>query len=197
MSTDKREVRVSRAPASSTARTAQAVSHSSRLTAWGIATVEAIMGYEWLLSALNKLLNARYVADFPRMLQQMASPENPNGWWDTFIHQQVLPSAPRWAILVEIGELGVALGFFAGALLWASGRFPDEGWTRWLNISIIVAIAAGVLMTVNYYLMAGHTLPWLNLADPFDEGLSLDGVLTGIGVGLFVLHVRAWWADHR
>lgn len=172
--------------------------HSSlRLAAWSIAVIEVMLGYEWLLSALNKLFSPVYVAHFSGMLQQMALPGNPNGWWVAFIQSQVLPSARLWARLIEVGELGVALGFFAGALLWISGRFPDARWTRWLNVGIIVALVGSVLMSVNYYLMMGNTLPWLNPADPFDEGLSLDGLLTGIGTSLFILHVLTWWTYHR
>lgn len=166
------------------------------LTAWGIAIIEAILGYEWLLSALNKLSSQDYVRDFSPMLQQMALPGNPNGWWVALIQRLVLPAAPQWAQLVVVGELGVAFGCFTGAVLWASGRFPKARWTRWLNCTVLVALAGGVFLTLNYDWMAGAAFPWVNPTDPFDEGVSLDSILTGIGVSLLLLHLLTWWTAH-
>jgi hypothetical protein len=40
-------------------------------------------------------------------------------------------------------------------------------------------------------------LPGLNPADPFDEGLSLDGVLTAIGLSLLVIHLLAWRTEDQ
>jgi len=167
------------------------------LAAWGIALVEAILGYEWLLSALNKLMSPSYVRDFSPMLQQMALPGNPHSWWVTFVQHVVLPAAPQWARLVEVGEWGVALGCFTGAVLWASGRFPSASWTRWLNLGVLLALAGGVLLTLNYGWMAGTGFPWINPTDPYDEGVSLDTILTGIGLGLFLLHLLTWWPASR
>lgn len=168
--------------------------HPTRsIAAWGLALVEIIIGYEWLLSALNKMLSPQYRPGFVDALQQMGGTNNPNGWWVSYVHQQVFPWAWQWATIIEVGELLVALGFFAGAILWVSKGFPSSHWAITLNIGVIVAIVGGVLMTASYYLMAGHTLPWLNPADPFDEGLSLDGLLTGIGLGLLLIHLIALW----
>jgi len=138
-----------------------------------------------------------YVRYFSPMLQQMALPGNPNDWWVSFIRHVVLPAAPQWARMVERGELGVAFGYFAGAVLWASGRFPRERWTRWLNASIICALAGGILLTLNYDWMAGAPFPWVNPSDPFDEGVNLDSILTAIGVSLLLLHLLTWWTAYR
>jgi hypothetical protein len=131
------------------------------------------------------------------MLLQMALPGNPHGWWTLFIEHAVLPAAPQWARLIEVGELGVALGCLGGALLWASGQFPQALWARWLNIGVLCALAAGVLMTLNYAWMNGTTFPWIQPSDPFDEGLSLDSLMTGIGISLFLLHLFTWWTPFR
>jgi hypothetical protein len=159
--------------------------------------IEVILGYEWLLSALNKLSSQDYVRSFSPMLQQMALPGNPNGWGVAFIRRVVLPAAPQWAQLIEVGEYAVAFGYFVGAALWASGRFPRARWTRWLNFGVLVALAGSVLLTLNYDWMAGAAFPWINPTDPFDEGIRLDSILTGIGVSLFLLHLFTWWKTHR
>lgn len=77
----------------------------------------------------------------------------------------------------------------AGAALWASGQFPAHRWTRRLNLGVLGALLGGAGMTANYYMMSGATLPGLNPANAFNEGLSIDGLLTLVAVGLGVIHV--------
>ena len=62
---------------------------------------------------------------------------------------------------------------------------------RAAELGAIAGLAGATLMTANYYLMAGKTLPWLNTGAPFDEGLSLDGLLTLITAGLLAAHLAA------
>ena len=49
-------------------------------------------------------------------------------------------------------------------------------------------------MTTNYHLLAGNTLPWLDPGAPFDEGLSVDGLLTLIALVLIPVQIAAMWA---
>jgi thiosulfate dehydrogenase [quinone] large subunit len=161
--------------------------------ALGVAVVEAVIGYEWLLSALDKILSPTFRSGLAKQVA-MNMQGNPNTWWVALARSFVLPHAQLCALLAEVGELLVALGLFAGALLWASGPFPTRRWGRRLNLGVIGALLGGALMTANYYLMAGNTLPGLNPGAPFDEGLSLDGVLTLIAVGLLAIHVLPLWS---
>lgn len=167
----------------------------ARAATWGVALVEALIGYEWLLSALNKMLSPTFRSGLTAQMM-MALHGNPNTWWVALTKRLVLPHAQLCAVLVEVGELLVALGFFAGAALWASGQFPTRRWTRRLNLGVLAALLGGALMTANYYLMAGDTLPGLNPGNPFNEGLSIDGLLTLVAVGLFVIHAAPLW-PHR
>src|SRR5207249_4293420 len=120
---------------------------------------------------------------------QLATQGNPNGWWVSLANTLMIPHALLCALLAQVGELLVALGFFAGAALWIGGWLPTARWARWLNGGVIVALIGGVTMTANYYLMAGNTLPGLNPSAPFNEGLSLDGVLTLLTAGLLPGHL--------
>lgn len=160
--------------------------------ALGLALVEAVIGYEWLLSALNKILSPSFSSGLVRQMA-MAMHGNPNTWWVALVKRLVLPQAHLFAALVEVGELFVALGFFAGALLWASGRFPATRWARRLNVAVLAALLGGALMTANYYVMSGATLPGLDPGNPFNEGLSIDGLLTFIALGLLVVHIAPLW----
>ncbi len=162
----------------------------------GLAIVEAAMGFEWLLSGLNKLLSPDFVISLAHQLQTSLQ-GNPNGWYVSLTKSLVLPHAQLFAALVEVGELLVGIGLFAGAALWVSGRFPAMRWARLLNLGVIVALVGGVLMSANYAVMGGDTLPGLNPGNPFNEGLSIDSLLTIIGLGLLVIHVLAAWAHSR
>lgn len=164
--------------------------------AWGLALVEALIGYEWLLSALNKILSPTFRPGLAGQLTA-AMHGNPNTWWIALMRRLVLPHAQFFGVLVEVGELFTALGFFAGAVLWASGRFPARRWTCWANWGVLAALAGGVLMTANYYVMSGATLPWLDPGNPFNEGLSIDGLLTVIALGLLAVHVAPLRAARR
>jgi hypothetical protein len=158
----------------------------------GLAFVEALLGYEWLLSAFDKIHSATFRSGLAQQLTT-ALQGNPNTWWVALVKSLVLPRVPFFAVLVEVSEICVALGFVAGAFLWASGRFPARRWARHLNVGVLAALAGSALLTANYYLMAGKTLPFLNPGDPFDEGLSLDGLLTLIALSLLVIHVAPVW----
>ncbi len=137
-----------------------------RAASWGVALVEALIGYTWLLSALNKMLNPGFRTGLAAQLT-MAMRGNPNTWWVALSTRLVLPHAQLCAVLVEVGELLVALGFFAGAALWASGQFPMRRWARRLNLGVLGALMGGALMTANYYVMSGATLPGLDPANAF------------------------------
>ena len=167
-----------------------------RAASWGVALVEALIGYTWLLSALDKILDPGFRAGLAAQLM-MAMRGNPNTWWVALANRLILPHAQLCAVLVEGGELLVALGFFTGAALWASGQFPARRWARRLNLGVLGALVGGAGMTANYYVMSGATLPGLNPADAFNEGLSIDGLLTLVAVGLCVIHLLPLVARRR
>lgn len=166
---------------------------TSRFSAWGLALVELAIGYEWLISGLNKVYSSTFRAGLAASILTSLQ-DNPNGWWVALMQRWVIPNASLWGTLVEGAELFVALGLFAGALLWISGCFPMARFARHLNVFVLIALLGGLVMTLNYYLLAGHPLAdlgRLNPGAPFDEGLSLDGLLTFIGVGLLLIHLMA------
>ena len=161
---------------------------------WGVALVEAVLGYLWLVSALNKLLNPRFRVGLARVLQGQLK-DNPNRWWAALVRSWVVPHAPTWAALVQIGELLVALGYVAGVVLWLSGQFPRERWARAVNWGVLLALVGGALLTANYYLMSGDTVPGLEPGKAFQEGLSIDGLATLLALALIAVHLpRPWGA---
>jgi hypothetical protein len=92
---------------------------------------------------------------------------------------------------VEAGELLVAGGMFVGAALWVSGRVAASRLSRFLNLAVIMAVLGSILMSANYAVMGGDMLPGINAANPFNESISIDSLLTIIGLGLLAVHVVA------
>ncbi|MGH2343882.1 MAG: hypothetical protein ACRDG4_01555 [Chloroflexota bacterium] len=168
----------------------QAVVVPATAAAWGVAVVEASIGYEWLLSGLNKVLSPNFVSGLAGTLRDSLQ-GNPNHWYASLAESLIIPHAPILALLAEGGEILVALGMFAGAALWLSCRVRESRWVKRLNLGVTVALLGGILMSVNYAVMGGDTLPGLNPGNPFNEGLSIDSLLVMIGVGLLLVHVAA------
>ncbi|HXT34969.1 MAG TPA: hypothetical protein VN837_05275 [Chloroflexota bacterium] len=164
--------------------------------AWGVAVVEAAIGYEWLVSGLNKVLSPDFSSGLAHQLQTSLQ-GNPNGWYVALANSLMIPHARLCALLAEGGEVLVGLGMFVGAALWISGTLQVSRWTRRLNLGVILALVGGVLMSANYAVLGGDTLPGINAANPFNEGLSIDSLLTIIGLGLLLVHVVAAWARGR
>ena len=157
----------------------------------GMAVIEALLAYEWLLSGLNKCLATDYLQGLSASLASM-TPGNPNSWYVAFLRHVAMPHCTIFGCLVLAGELLVAAALLIGAGLWlvrpeqlhrTSGRMLQAG--------VMVGLIGAVIMTANYYLMAGKTVPWLQPSDPYDEGLSLDGLLTLITAGLLAVHTLA------
>jgi thiosulfate dehydrogenase [quinone] large subunit len=154
---------------------------------WGLALIEAAIAYEWMVSALNKMLDPRFAAGLAPQLRQSLH-GNPNHWYSAILNNLVVPHARVYATLIEIGEFLVGLGFLVGAMLWLSRRLAASAWARPLTLAVMAAVAASALLTANYYLNGGETLPGLNPGNPYNEGLSIDGLLTLVALGLLVAY---------
>jgi uncharacterized membrane protein YphA (DoxX/SURF4 family) len=80
-----------------------------------LAAVQAIVGYEWLISGANKLL----LGTFPQQLGSTISDglkDNPNGWYVRFIQSFVLPHSVAVGYVIELCELGTGVALLMGAL---------------------------------------------------------------------------------
>jgi thiosulfate dehydrogenase [quinone] large subunit len=154
---------------------------------WGLALIETALAYEWLVSALNKLLDPRFAAGLAPQLRQSLH-DNPNHWYSALLNDLVVPHARVYATLIEIGEFLIGLGFLVGAMLWLSRRLAASAWARPVTLAVMAAVAASGLLSANYYLNGGETLPGLNRGNPYNEGLSIDGLLTLVALGLLVAH---------
>jgi thiosulfate dehydrogenase (quinone) large subunit len=157
---------------------------------WGVALVFLILGYEWLLSGLDKIFSSNFRSGLAAELQDSV-PDNSHGWYVHFLERIVIPHAGSFAVVVEMGEVLVAFGMFLGAALWMGSDRIGERRSRTLRPWVIGALLGSALMTANYYLMAGGSFPWLRPSAPFDEALDIDGLLTFVAMGLIGIEVLA------
>jgi hypothetical protein len=164
--------------------------NASRLAAWGLASVLVLSGYEWLLSGLDKLFSADFRGGLADELGD-AMDGNPNQWYVRFLANDVIPHARAFATVVEWGEIFVALGLFLGAVAWIGGNRLPRRWMQAFQIASCGALVGSAFMTANYYLLAGNRFPWLNTAAPFDEGLSIDGLMTLVALALLAIQALA------
>src|SRR5665213_2269773 len=87
----------------------RAVAAPATAAAWGVAVVEGSIGYEWLLSGLNKVFSADFVSGLASTLRTSLQ-GNPNRWYGSLADSIIIPHARIFALFTEGGEILVALG---------------------------------------------------------------------------------------
>ena len=155
-----------------------------------MAAVYLILGYEWLLSGLNKDLAGTFRSGLADRLRGSLV-DNPHGWYVAFVERGVLPHVAVFAAAVEVGEVLVAAGLLWGALLWLRPQWFPVGLRPWLGGAVGAALLGSAVMELNYYLLAGQGWPWLRTGDPFVEGLGVDGLVLLLSLALVPVQLVA------
>jgi hypothetical protein len=114
-----------------------------------LAAVQAIIGWEWLVSGTNKLAAGTFPQGLADALTQGLQ-GNDNGWYVGFVRAVVLPHSVFFGYLIEWAEVTVGLGLLAGAIMLL-GRLPQPGESQF-------AIAKGLLI---FGVLAGLTCAFL------------------------------------
>ena len=147
---------------------------------WLLAFVQAVLGLVWVQAGWEKISDAGYLSGMGKTLGAFAS-RNPYGWYHDFLVNVAAPNATLFGVSVEAGELLVGLGLLATAVVAVLSlpRAPA------LTGSIVgtVALAAGALMSVNFWLAAG----WLSVSTAGENllmGLIQLGFLAAALIGL-------------
>lgn len=159
-----------------------------------LALIQAIVGYEWLISGANKVLSAQFPQGLAGRLAGGLK-DNPNGWYVSFLRALVLPHSVFFGYLIELAEVGIGLALFGGALVLI-GPIPTRGerYYRLARCEIgVAALAAFVclMLCVNFHFFMGDGfVSALNPGAPFDEGIDLDTLLPPISAIVCVLNTR-------
>ena len=166
----------------------------SKGTRYLLAAIQAIVGYEWLISGANKLLSGRFPQGLAGALSDGLN-GNRNGWYVGLLRAVVLSHSVTFGYLIEVCELGTGVALLAGAALLC-GRLPARGERhyRLACLEIGAAAAAAALcafVCVNFHFWMGDgVISAVNPAHPFDEGVDLDTLLPPIAVVICAANLR-------
>lgn len=146
-----------------------------------LAAVQAIIGWEWLMSGGNKLLSGTFPQSLADTISSMLK-ENPDGWYVSFLQQAILPHSVLYGYLIEWTEVVIGVILLGGAVILLSqprrkGQ-PQYRLTLAYSLAAIGAALVGAFMTVNFHFLAGGWIfPWFNGSAANGEGIDLDALL--------------------
>ena len=149
---------------------------SSRLPLAGLLVIQALIGYEWFMSGLTKIVDGGFPSGLAKELRDDAAGDA--HWYASFLRGSVIPNATAFGYLIEIGELLIGIGLIAAAAVWLFrwDRLPDSGRVAVLAVTALSALG-GIAMAINFHLASGAPHPWLIPKSGFDESVDLDSLL--------------------
>ena len=164
---------------------------SSRLPLIGLLAIQVLVGYEWLMSGVTKVVRGDFPSGLADELREKS--EGLSGWYKSFLDGTVMPNASGFGYAIEAGELLVGVALIGAALVWLFRweQLPDGGRVAVLATTAFASLAA-IFMAVNFHLANAAPHPWLIPKDGFDEGIDLDSLLPAIQLVLVAVSVGLW-----
>lgn len=155
---------------------------------WMIVALQAVFGYEWLMSGLDKILSGQFVSGLHANMQSMI-PTLSSPLYADFLRRYCLAHCVFLGYTIEYGELFLGISFFTLAFFVL--KSPSVLMTR---IGMAVSLLAAVFNFNFFFYQNGHA--FLNPGDPFDEGLPIDFVMALLQVALFFYYAaNAGWFE--
>ncbi len=147
----------------------------------GLLLVAMIVGYEWFISGLVKVVRGGFPAGLAEELTKKAP--DATTWYGLFLESAVIPNASILGYLIEFSEIVAGVILIVGPLVWIFGwiRVSDRSRAMVL-LAIAVASIGGAFLALNLHLANAASHPWLFPGDSFDEGIDLDSVLPAIQI---------------
>jgi len=154
---------------------------SQKISRLLLAAIQAIIGWEWLMSGGNKLLSGTFPQDLADTISSMMK-ENPDGWYVSFLQRSILPQSVLYGYLIEWTEVAIGVILLGGALILLSQpRRKGQAQYRltlFYSLASMAAALAGAFLTINFHFMAGGWIfPWFNSSAANGEGIDLDALL--------------------
>lgn len=161
---------------------------TSRLPMIGLLLVEMVIGYEWFVSGLVKLVRGNFPAGLADELVTKA--EGIAVWYGSFLHGAVIPNAALFGYVIEISELLAGVALVCGPLIWLFAWNGASDRTRRAVYFISAAAAiGGAFLAINLHLANGASHPWLIPGNAFDEGIDLDSAQPAIQIILAAANI--------
>ena len=158
----------------------------------GLLAIQLIIGYEWAMSGVTKIVRGGFPAGLADELREKS--EGAAGWYTSFLDSVVIPNGRPFGYAIEAGELLIGVILIGTALVWllAAERVPLDQRGALLLAGGLASLG-GIFMAVNFHLANGAAHPWLVPSDGFDEGVDLDSLLPAIQLVLAAVSGRLWW----
>lgn len=162
----------------------------------GLLAVEALVGYEWFVSGLTKVVRGGFPGGLADELREKS--EGAASWYASFLDSVVIPNGSLFGVLIIVAELAVGAVLIAAAAFWAFRweRLGSRGRIGLLAATVAASLGS-ILMNLNFHLANGSAHPWLIPGDGFDEGVDLDSLMPPIQLVLAAVSVAAWLAVRR
>ncbi len=190
----------------------QGVRTAARSHMIALAGLQLLLGYEWLVSGIDKLL----YADFPGALGGLLASTLQGGRipapFAALLRAVVLPHGAAFGVLVEWGETLAGLGLIVGALVALlapvlRGRLapvaPEARWLAWLALGERAlawlepaAALAAALMGLSFYLLDGAPAQWPMPSVAFGGALD-TGLLLALGSVVLLADAAVGWRSGR
>lgn len=158
------------------------------LSMTGLLLVEMIIGYEWFISGLVKLVRGDFPAGLADELREKSA--GVADWYGSFLNSAVIPYGEGFGYAIEVSEVLAGVVLIVGPVigLWAWDRVSDRVRRAVLFFTAVAALG-GAFLAINLHLATGASHPWLLPGDAFDEGIDLDSVLPAIQIVIATVSV--------
>lgn len=159
------------------------------------AALQGILGWEWLVSGVNKVASGTFPSGLKTTLSDGVK-GNPNGWYVGFLHAIVLPHSVAFGYIIEVVEVLAGVALLAGALVLLGGiRRRGEPQYRLAVAQVMAATVAAlacITLCVNFHFFMGDgVLPGVSVANAFNEGVDLDTLMPPLALVILVFNLYA------
>lgn len=151
------------------------------------AVVQASLGIEFTLAALNKLADPNYVANFSSFVS--ASPGSSGGLLALLVQAVVLPNAVVVATLIKVSELILGPVLLIGALeIWRRrlhGRLgAAHGYEAGVAFVAALAGIAAAALSFSIFLLTDGTLPTVMPGRAFTSAIPVELLIVPLGLSV-------------
>jgi hypothetical protein len=113
--------------------------------------VPVIIGYEWLASGITKIASGTFVSGMAADLMDKSG--GAAHWYRGFLHGTIIPNAHAFAVLIEVGEIIVGVGFIAASIVWLTrwSRLTDR-WRTTILTTVMLSALGATFTALNFHL---------------------------------------------
>lgn len=89
---------------------------TARIPLVGLLAVQLVVGYEWTVSGLTKIVRGGFSTGLADELREKY--EGAAGWYSSFLDSVVIPNGQAFGYAIELGEILIGVVLIGAALIW-------------------------------------------------------------------------------